>query len=354
VRISKPFIFFVPAGGIANASARTRVYAYLPFLKEYNFRWHVASYTYHKYDAPARSKNWMKKIWLEFLPLRNLSAFLRADTLYFQKKSSSPWMLCWGKRLKKRIIYDFDDAIYLKAPDASTLSKPHSIEIDEVFKPHFDRMLSQADIVLVSGDELYQKALEQTKSVIILPSVISEIAQKPSIPNATPVIGWVGAPENQRYLRDIEDVLVRLTDEYSNLEVWLITSRPMNPPPRFRHRFIPWSLARENEMISRFTLGIAPLHDDSWCRAKMNLKAVIYMSYGVPAVVSPVGFPINEFEDGHSVLLARTNDDWYHHIKNLLTNASQRDLIAVGGLDVVRRRFYAPVRVSEFAAVLRG
>ncbi len=351
---SKPFILFVPAGGIANASARTRVYAYLPFLKEYNFRWHIASYTYHKYDAPARSKNWLKKIWLEFLPFRNLIAFLRADILFFQKKSFSPWMLRWGKRLNKRIIYDFDDAIYLKTPDASALSKPHTIEIDEAFKPHFDRMLSQADIVLVSGDELYQKASEQAKSVIILPSVISEIANKPSIPNATPVIGWVGAPENQRYLRDIEDVLVRLTDEYSNLEVWVITSRPMNPPPRFRHRFIPWSLARETEMIPRFTLGIAPLHDDSWCRAKINFKAMVYMSCGVPAVVSPVGFPIDEFEDGHSVLLAKTQEDWYRHIKSLLTNTSQRNLIAEGGMDVVRRRFWAPARAAEFAAALRG
>ncbi len=265
-----------------------------------------------------------------------------------------PWMLRWGKRLKKRIIYDFDDAIYLKAPDSSTLSKPHVVETDEKFKSQLDMMLTYADLVLVSGDKLYRQASERAKSVRILPSVISEIAEIPSIPNATPVIGWVGAPENQHYLRKIEDVLVRLTDEYPNLEVWLITSQPMERPPRYRHKFIPWSLSREAEMIPRFTLGIAPLHDDAWCRAKMNFKAVIYMSYGVPAVVSPVGFPINEFEDGHSVLLARTKEDWYRYMKSLLADSSQRDLIATGGIDVVRRRFWAPARVAEFAAALRG
>ena len=354
MRTSQPFILFVPAGGIDNASARTRVYAYLPFLKEYRFRWHVASYTYHKYDAPTLKKYWLKKIWLELLPLRNLIAFIRADILFFQKKSFVSWMLRWGILLKKRIIYDFDDAIYLKAPDSSTLSKPYAIETDEKFKPQLDMMLTYADLVLVSGDELYRQASERAKAVRILPSVISEIAEKTSIPNATPVIGWIGAPENQLYLREIEDVLVRLTDEYPNLEVWLITSLPMDPQPRFRHKFIPWSLSREAEFIPRFTLGIAPLHDDAWCRAKMNFKAVVYMSHGIPAVVSPVGFPINEFEDGHSVLLARTKEDWYRYMKSLLADSSQRDSSSAGCLDVVRKRFYAPARIEEFAAALHG
>ena len=152
--------------------------------------------------------------------------------------------------------------------------------------------------------------------------------------------GWV-APENQRYLREIEQVLARLQGEIPDLEVWIVTSREMNPAPRFRYRFIPWSREAEAAAIPQFTVGIAPLADDPWCRAKMNYKALVYMGYGVPAVVTPVGFPVEEFADGQSVLLARTNDDWYRQLKELLINPKRRDELAQEDWMRIRRRFTA-------------
>jgi GT2 family glycosyltransferase len=351
---SKPFVLFVPAGGIDNSSARTRMYAHLPFLRELGFRWHIGSYTYHKYDAPDRSKSILAKIWLELLPVRNLWAFLQADTLFFQKKSVVPWMVRCGRLLGKRIVYDFDDAMYLQPPDLAARAPVHAIETDTEFSPRLEWVLARADLTLVSSEELRRPASHRADVVKILPSVVSQIAEKPSVPNATPVIGWVGAPENQRYLRAIEDVLTSLTDEHPELAVWIITSRLMHPPPRFRHRFVPWSLATEAEMIPRFTLGVAPLDDDPWCRAKMNFKALVYMSYGVPVVASPVSSLSDELEDGCSVLLARQKEDWYQHMSSLLRDPVRRNEIAAGGLEVVRKRFWAPVRGAEFAAALRG
>jgi len=370
--MSKSFVLFVPAGGIDNSSARTRMYAYLPFLKEFGFRWHITNYTYHKYDAPKTDRRFetkvslrpglpevphkcsLRKLWLELLPLRNLWAFFRADTLFFQKKRFRPWIVKLGRLLGKRIVYDLDDALYLQSPDPMARAAVHAIRVDEEFAPRLVWMFEQANLALVSSEELSRYASQHAQAVSILPSVVSEVADMPSVPNTTPVIGWVGAPENQCYLREIEDVLVKLTDENPELEVWIVTSQLMRPAPRFRYKFIPWTFFTEKEVIPLFTVGIAPLRDDLWCRAKMNFKALVYMSYGVPVVAGPFGALTFEFEDGRSVLLARTEADWYRYLKDLLCNPERRNEIADNGLKVIRQRYWAPARVAEFAAALRG
>ncbi len=321
-----------------NACARTRLYAYLPLLAGYGISWHLASYTWHKYDRFAGNprRSLFLKLWLELLPLRTFVYFFRADTLFFQKREIHKFYAWAGKRLGKRIVYDIDDAIYLKTPEALTGDESHRIESNDAVRAEIEWILARCDLALVSGDELARFCLQHTSHVRILPSVISVPDAPASFPpillgghkgsrgvgrtsvssdldfgfrisdfHPRPVIGWVGAPENQRYLREIEQVLMRLQGEIPDLEVWIVTSRLMNPPPRFRYTFIPWSREAEAAAIPKFTVGIAPLADDAWCRAKMNYKALVYMGYGVPAVVTPVGFPADEFEDGHSVLLAQ-------------------------------------------------
>jgi hypothetical protein len=368
-RTSK-FVLFVPCGGMGNASARTRVYAYLPYLERCGLRWHIASYTYHKYDRPT-PRGMTSRLWLELLPLRNLIAFLKADTLFFQKKSIRGWMVRWGKLLKKRIVYDLDDALYLKPPEQEAGIDEHRMQSDEDFLPRLKWILERCDLALVSGDELARFAVQYADKVRILPSVMgegekSQNAEKPKSQKRTTevapnenkverlVIGWVGAPENQRYLREIEPVLVRLQDEFKGLEVWIVTSSPMQPPPNFRYRHIPWSLEAERLSIPQFTVGIAPLADDPWCRAKMNFKALVYMSYRIPAVVSPVGFPVSEFENGKNVLLAESAEDWYLYLSELLKNPAKRQAIGAGGLKVVRERFSAEARAEEYAKALKG
>lgn len=351
------FVLFHPAGGLNNASARTRVYNYLPHLEKNGIRFHVASYTWHKYDAPdgsgGKRRRGFARIWLELLPLRNLIAFLRADTLFFQKKSFSRRTVTWGKRLGKRIVYDFDDAIYLRPPDSAAAAE-HRAEPDPEFLPRMTWMLARCDAALVSGAELARFAGKHAPRTGVLPSVFAEIAEKPSGWHEPPVIGWVGAPENQRYLRALEPVFLRLQQEHPSLEVWIVTRSLMDPPPAYRHKFWPWSLETEQKVIPRFTAGIAPLDDDEWCRAKMNFKALVCMSHGVPCVISPVGFPSEEFAEDRSVLVARTEEDWYRHLKTMITNAARRNEIAEAGLRVMRERFTAEARVGEFAAALRG
>ena len=167
-------VLFFPCGGFDNACARTRLYAYVPYLPAYGIRWHLASYTWHKYDRhsgrPRRSL--VSRLWLELLPLRTLIEFFRADTLFFQKREIHTFYVRAGKTLGKRIVYDIDDAIYLETPEALAADAPHRIADNQPVRRAIEWILARSDLALVSGDELARFCLEHTRHVRVLPSVV--------------------------------------------------------------------------------------------------------------------------------------------------------------------------------------
>jgi len=335
-------VVFFSAGGWGNGSARTRLYYYIEALAAAGVNYHIASYTYHRYDG-ARSPS---KLWLELLPLRNALAVLRADVLWFQKFALPGWAIRVAKLLGKRVVYDLDDALYLPHPTESANAARDRRKLM--------RILRCADQVVVSGPEIAEFVRSVNRSVEIIPTVVERIASSPLLPRTPPVIGWVGAPENLRYLRRLEGAIQRLQSERPELEVWIITSRPADPPPRFRYRFIPWSREAETEFVPEFTVGLAPLDDDPWCRAKMNYKALVYMSHGVPAIASPIGFPVEDFRDGESVWYARGEDEWMEAMREALDDRRKRDAVAREALRVLAGKYTAAAQAENWLSLLLG
>jgi glycosyltransferase involved in cell wall biosynthesis len=339
-------ILFCGTGGMSNASARARVFCYLPELAARGIHAHVASYPYHR--AHTNRARFFEKLWLELLPLRNVLAFLRADAVYFYRLNFSCGTVRLARLLGKRVIHDFDDAVHLHPPDSAEYDNgTHKARAEKL-----NWMLRRASTVLVSTPPLEEYAKRLARNVCRLPSVFARIADEPSVTRTPLVIGWVGAPENQRYLRRLEAAISHLLKERPELEVWIITSQPADPPLNFRHRFIPWSRAAEAENIPRFTVGLAPLDDDAWCLAKMNFKALVYMSHGVPAVVSPGGFPEADFEHGESVWYARDEDEWLAAMRMALEDQAKRDDVARGALRVLREKYTAAAQAQNWIAAL--
>ena len=351
--MAKRVVFF-PGGGMGDASARTRLYYYLPALNADRISYHVASYSFHRnvLNERGRLRSPLHRLWLELLSARTFMRVLFCDTVWFQKLSPRPWMLTLARVLGKRIVYDLDDAIYLKPPEGEGRDG-HVIESHDKNRRVIENIMRRASVVTVSGEAIANFARQYARDVRLLPSLVGEVAVSPSLAPDPPVIVWVGAPENFRYLLDIEDVLQRLQDETPGLVIRLITST-LADRPRFHYEHIPWSLAAEAEWIPHSTVGVAPLADDEWCRAKLNYKALVYMSRGVPAVVSPGGFPLEAFEEGESVLVARSAENWYHHLKFVIERPEQRARLSKHGLDVLRKAFTADVHVREFEDVLTG
>ncbi|MBI5059651.1 glycosyltransferase [candidate division KSB1 bacterium] len=342
-------VLMIPGGGLDNGSARTRMYAYLPALAAAGVAVFVDSYTFHKYERGTERPRGRSRLWLELLPLRALFTVFRADAIWHQKFSGGRIKLGLARALRKRIVYDLDDAIYLASPFDLPNAVWRSAERERV-----NRSLRRASAVVASGAAIRRYATGLNAYVHVIPTIVETVAAAPSVPRHPAVVGWVGAPENQRFLRPLEDSILRLQAELPELEVWIMTSGLMNPPPRYRHRFIPWSRSAEAEFVPQFTLGLAPLDDTEWCRAKMNYKALVYMSRGVPAVASPIGFPVQDFADRDSIRYASAPEEWYEAMKQLLSDGTARDRLADRALLILRDRYTADSRASELLAVLQG
>lgn len=158
-------ILLLPAGRAGDHWCRARLYEFLLYLSQYGIAGLAANYQFLKYETPAAEKglSFFKKLWLELLPLRTMTAFLRADTLYLQDARLPEWALNWGEGLKKRIVYDLSEAAHLYLTNPQSQSNRAVVE-------RMHRAMRAADLVLAADEELKTYAEAYAREVRLFPS----------------------------------------------------------------------------------------------------------------------------------------------------------------------------------------
>ncbi len=100
--------------------------------------------------------------------------------------------------------------------------------------------------------------------------------------------------------------LRELASRHPDFKLIVVADRPPRLeglPLEFRR----WSLEGELECFRDIGIGLMPLDDTPWTRAKCAFKLLQYMALGVPAVVSPVGMNRDVVAPGENALLATTD-----------------------------------------------
>ena len=223
------------------------------------------------------------------------------------------WLL--SRVLRKRIIYDFDDAIWL--PNTS-----HENRIAAFFKWHqkVKSICAWSWKVSCGNQFLADFARSVNQHVIVNPTTIDTKRHQPvSVKKKRiTVIGWTGTHSTLQYLDEVITVLRVLRQKHPF--TLLIIS---NKPPAFRFdgiEFLPWRKESEIEDLAKIDIGIMPLKDDIWARGKCGLKILQYMAMGIPSVASAVGVNGDIIDSGATGFLCRTQDDWAENLERLLTD----------------------------------
>ena len=115
----------------------------------------------------------------------------------------------------------------------------------------------------------------------------------------------------------------------------------------------PWRSATEVDDLWDLDVGVMPLPDEDWARAKCGMKAIQYMGVGVPAVVSPIGANVEIVDQGRAGLLARTHGDWVAALEHLLKDPGARTRIGATGRTRVETLYSAEVQAPRLARLLR-
>jgi glycosyltransferase involved in cell wall biosynthesis len=132
------------------------------------------------------------------------------------------------------------------------------------------------------------------------------------------VIGWIANAEHRADIDRIRiaDALKRLTAAHEHVRVECIGVN-LALPEHYRHDpSVPFPDLPAR--IGGWDLGIAPLADISWNRARSDIKLKEYAASGVPWLASPVG-PYSRYGRDQGGLLV-PDDGWFEALDRLVTH----------------------------------
>lgn len=228
------------------------------------------------------------------------------------------------RRRNPRIVFDVDDAIHLGAKRA-----------------HFALACANAAWVTTGNAGLAEVARQYTDRVSVIPTVVDTGAYAPPPPPRTGQalrLGWLGSD------RSIRETLHRHAAMLADLQAALgfelvVVSRPRRdmPDARLRWQHVDWTPEVETRIAERFDVGIMPLVDDEFQRAKCGCKLLQYMAAGLPAIASPVGVNLRLLDAGRG-LPARDRDEWAAAIERL-RDPGLRAAMGSAGRRFVEREF---------------
>jgi glycosyltransferase involved in cell wall biosynthesis len=293
---------FLPLFQIQYASSRYRVFQFLEPLTQRGFECTLI-------EAPQR--NWRKR--LVYLP-RLLRLVQSQDVLYVQKRIFPEFVLKLVRRLNPHIIYDLDDAVYLRP----------------ALRPRVDAILRAARIVVAGNEYLAAYAREFNEQVLVIPSVVNTDLYLPPAGDRHPgddrvIIGWIGSDPNRGDLAPMKPVFDWLGKRYGMEAILRIVSdRPLEMEIRLRKEFVPWTLSSSRAELQQFDIGIMPLEDTEWNRSKCGFKLIQYMAVGAAAVASPVGVNQRIVINAKTGYLATTVSEWQQRLASLIEDIQVR------------------------------
>jgi glycosyltransferase involved in cell wall biosynthesis len=284
--------------------------------------------------------------------LRDIPRATRADAVIIFRGMfpiGRPWMEWVVRRLNRNLIFDFDDAIFLRPPFATGGYRWVDLRAPA-------KVLRRARAAVVGSPWLEEFALRHCLRVVVIPTCLDMAFHSPS-PRAGEgeggrlVIGWVGSRSGFAYLHALDDVWRDIQKRHG--VAFRIVSNGRYKADGLPVENIPWTLDGEIDQLRSFDVGLMPLFDGPFERAKAGFKLIEYLAVGVAAVASPVG--VNREicgEDESRGLLAATPDEWREKIERLIADADLRRRLGQAGREFVLREYDLSRAVDAWASLL--
>ncbi len=342
--MTKTIFFIVPYPIDEAPSQRFRFEQYLTILNEQGYEIEIHPFldlnTWKSLYETGKVFKKIKGIINAFYKrLKLLFKLKRADYIFIHREAShiGPPIFEWiiAKVLRRRYIYDFDDAIWL--PNYSEQNaKFHRLKA--YWKIEY--CMKWAYKISAGNQYLASYASQFNKNIKIIPTTIDTFNYHTinSDHNTELVtIGWTGTHTTMRYLIPLVPVLQNLEQELRFRFVVI-----SNEAPTFELNcleYIKWSKQTEIADLSQFHIGVMPLEHDIWSEGKCGFKGLQYMSLGIASVMSPVGVNTSIVHHGKNGFLATTPDEWYEVLKNLIIDRQLREKIGFEGKATVETTY---------------
>ncbi len=229
-------------------------------------------------------------------------------------------------RLNPRIVFDYDDAIWLGPGGAESARR----------KRAFSGIVEASSHIIAGNSFLASQALSSEKTSVI-PTVIDTDRYVPvaASKDESCVIGWMGTRGNFPSLLKLVPSITRVLEKYPNVKLRLVSNSVFSPlSGHAQVDQLAWSAKEEREHLQSFDVGLMPLISSEQTRGKCAFKMIMYMAVGLPVVVSAVGANVEVLEDSGAGFL-EPSFDWDRSLSRLIDDAGLRKTMGQAGREHV-------------------
>jgi len=341
-------VLFVVSGTARVAASRYRVYQYLPILKGSGVSFDVVSTISDlatslsirspEFNQAARFLYYILifvERFFRFWPI-----FIRArryDIIFLQRATFPFGQARLLKLVKKVIIFDIDDAIFLPDTQERTAITAYKAFIKQ---KELRDSLSVSDCIIVENEYIKTYCSRYCSNIHKIPGPIDTERYYPLGPSLkergdTVIIGWIGSPATTSYLRILDRVFKEIFSMFPMVRLMLIGAGRYECFDRTKVIKRSWRYDTEVEDLQKFDIGIMPMPDDEWTKGKLGCKMLQYMAIGVPSVVSFTSTNEEVIRNGSNGFLVRSDREWAETLSVLIKDRPLRERIGKAGRETV-------------------
>jgi glycosyltransferase involved in cell wall biosynthesis len=350
--------FFYLLDGDSNASSYHRVLQYFPYFRQHGIEARalrpVPNSLYHRLVERGGGMPSKVAFYSLFAAQRvvQVQRATKADVVVIQRDLfpfGPPVLERLLQRNNANLVYDTDDATYLKPSFTPSTPFQRLRRFDKVAD-----VVRHARWVSVATEPIAAWVRQYNANVSVVPMALdlNAYVPRPSRSAVPVVLGWAGTAGGLRYLEALAPVLRALGDKALVRVVSGGFQSVQLPGVALEPR--PWQHIQD---LGDFDVGLLPLDDSEFERAKFPFKLLQYFALGLPVVASRVGIAAEVIKNGENGLLASSDTEWRDALCRLIDDRPLRERLGQAGRASVERSYtverVAPLLVEGLLAAAR-
>lgn len=356
-------ILFLVHHPIEDASSRYRIYQFIPQLEAEGFVCDVRPFTTTKLfrairqggNLPIKLSHTLYATVRRALEVLHVASY---DLVFIHREAFpffSPLVEQVIIRRHPKVLFSFDDAVYV---GHDRRSMQYSWLYRFKYGSGIEKIIQEATLVIAGSPVLADYATRFTDRIAVVPTVV-DLARYPfNVPqqqaDGSITIGWYGSNSTSQYLEKILPALQRLAEAHPGKCHFRFYGdhRLSLPLPNFQA--FPFRLKTEIQDLQSMDIGLMPLPDTPWTRAKCAFKAIQYMALGIPTVLTPIGMSADLVQHGENGMHATTVNEWFDTLTRLVSDLPLRRRISLAGRKTIEHEYSLQRWAPEFSSLIRA
>ncbi len=266
------------------------------------------------------------------------------DILWLHRHTFWPSELRQIRPIARHLVFDIDDPVGYASGRLWGWSFSKSLR--------FKAVLKQSSAVLAASPGLYRLAAAHNNNVhlswLCADPAMHSMQVHPRAAGEPFRLLWLGHQSTFKYLEQVQPQLEAVGQACRQVTLTVVGHSQL----QLQHlpvENIAWSPETEHVALRTCHLGLCPLTNDRWSRAKAALKPLQYLANGMPFLGPGIGVLVDYAGDGQRGILADSPAQWIAAVQSLQADEARRQQMGQAGIEYIDR-VHSPDRLGAQVA----